>query len=766
MHPQNAVDTPLYAPAFAGLVASTVWSPPGLSLVTSVHFDVISLTAHPQHTSSVGISLSASVHVARPLGPHGLCDIQSVSLSGHVSGGPSAHQQTVLGGIDAEPVIVAGGNTGVLNTTAMGNLTWTDEGRALSAYVKSLLSAQHMYMALSAVSTVSALTPLGLLTLTDIPLAVEVQVGGFGDLGQHVSVERIFVSGGGVTSGGESYVATQVDAWLVNPTNEACYQLGRLEVGLYVENVQIGTVYTGPPHSQLSLPLGTSFHALNGTLSTPTAAASNALSTLLSGYTGGRTGSVTGRVLSVDARATWVQSALVGHTFTIPVAPLSQPLVHSVRMDTFFVNLNARTTDIAVTAAWSAPFSLDVQPVSASADLTFYNAEGSAVCRTSLPQTSVVGRERVGATRVVGNVTIAAHDIPLVITNDTAFEVFLGTMLTQTTVHLSVRGLVTLTAQVPQLDNTLTLSNVPVSVGLPLPGVNGFQHPPPRFASVDLLGGTARGMILGMVVELFNPSAAAGALGEVTFYISTNDTIIANVTLPELTMQSGWNNYSVVGYYNAPTGKQADVGVEFISTFVSGHPVECVLTGVPGEAGAANPLLRYAMGIVRTPATMPGNTYPLVAQAYIEVDILQFLAHGTVNIEMVMVNPFSASYTVHAWNINVYQPEHGHDKAHILANSAGTADPVWYISGGETFQTPKVTGKVEGLTLEALLKFVDRKEMSLSMDGDMTVGVGPTFTTLMHYSQDAFQAKFSSKAPPPPAPPSPPPPPPSSREHV
>ncbi|KDR75403.1 hypothetical protein GALMADRAFT_553913 [Galerina marginata CBS 339.88] len=182
----------------------------------------------------------------------------------------------------------------------------------------------------------------------------------------------------------------------------------------------------------------------------------------------------------------------------------------------------------------------------------------------------------------------------------------------------------------------ITLDSIKVNVSTTLNGLQGLKGMT-TINKVDVTGGTANGIDLGIAVSIFNPSSLKLSTGDLTLQLLRDGVVLGTTLLPNLTLNMGNNTINATSSFAANNSPQ---GTQTLNDFISKKDVQLTIAGFDGSTKIAS--LAQAFESLALEVTLPGLKTNLLGSAALEILPTTGTANNISHVTVSVANPFTA----------------------------------------------------------------------------------------------------------------------------
>lgn len=801
---------PLYNGAFANLLLSPVL--PGLT--SSLISDVGVLSAHltpSESRATIEFDLSVYFTVDSPLGPNGTMSANSLQMDVVVlwmndtvdATGAVTTVAVPVGTLTMpEPTSVfpldpsQGNHTLTFRTQVVATLALLEPYSNYEAFVGAFIAETGLVrLNFSGRANVSAAYLYGPLDIVDLPIVAGVSMQGGGGLKQTEEKQLDLLGNRACSTGPYCGVMMSMVASIVNPS-VLTMNLSNAWFDLYWNNARLGSLEVTP----LFMQPGYNGGMLASGFLNPAQADLPTMAQFMSEYVAGINHTVLLRGRDTDPNsdappapggpANAHDITLAGMTVSATSFGMTNvQLLGDFAITRFVIDFppsasapgTGEGTVLGVTALVTAEVSL---PPSLQMPLTLLSSNLNVDVGANGPAFGTLVADRFPVAYKDGSNTSIMLDVgtaSLTVTDASAFESFVTTMISSSTVSIDMDGQADPTAETNM--GTLALTGISQRADIELRGYNSFLAPDGvtsliNMVHLDILsaqpaagwtgvgnypgGGTIE---IACNVSLINPSQVAiRGIGLLELDMWWHGVRLATVRLANLSVESGtnwysdtcrgtfWNPLVVDGNFTAEL-----IARDFLSDYLNGGSNEVAISGrilQPDgtyQPGTTIPLLQPAFDSFRSSIVVPGNAIAFIDELVVtlnweEVVIIAEQGGGILYAQARLYNPFSVGITVTSLNLTVLA-------GNLSAPIAGwlAPDPSFtsiYLPPHSSISTPLLpvfllwTAPVKVCVLEMLmqhstgLSLVGSLDVWLDVDGPGTPNPANIFNQTMHCAQN------------------------------
>ncbi|KAJ7251753.1 hypothetical protein B0H12DRAFT_1234031 [Mycena haematopus] len=416
-------------------------------------------------------------------------------------------------------------------------------------------------------------------------------------------------------------------------------------------SLSLGTVVFSLSYQNLDLGLGTSTDTvivpgsnvitLKGTLQSQSNPADLAIvSGLFTNYLNSVISPVIATGVSTlqndNTTVSWLSIGLQALKLNVPLVPPS-PInpIQTISIGDFALNFSQDTPwapsaqSSTVKAALELPFGFSIKIGQIANDFNITMMDGSTVAGLSTPigastsQISVLGPKNTSGSV---DINISNTNLSVPTPEHPTFATFNTDLTNQALAPFRLVGHSRTIAQTAIGNITLDPINVNVSTSLKgLQGLKGMA----TIETVDVQGGTADGITLGIQVAIFNPSNLKLALGDLTLQLVRDGATLGTAVMSNLVLNMGNNTVQTSSNFQANKSPQ---GLQTLDDFVGKTDVQLSIAGFDGTTQIAS--LAPALSTLNIGVTLPALKT--------DCSTLQLSNHVTVT----LANPFTAALEV------------------------------------------------------------------------------------------------------------------------
>jgi hypothetical protein len=530
----------------------------------------------------------------------------------------------LLGTMNLPQTTINGGQDTMLDITSDFQIP---DRTIFDQFAKDLVSMSSLNWHLSASPDVQALG----ITFKSISFEKDVSISGLAGL-PNVTVTRFLVS-----SPDGVVVNINSTASIFNPSIVSMIPIGTLYMNLYFNGTLIASVVS----FNASLVTGENHLDISGRVAT--GVDPKILSELFTGYLGTSVSLLTSQTTSstINLYAPALKSlplkiALPGGNFTL----ISGIQIQNLALD--FTTGQYPAVSSSIKSALYIPFQIPVSILETTLNFALiYNQQ--VISQVAVPLVPAVSNQQNGT------LSLSFTGAPMTILNNATFSLFGKDLLLNGLVTAYLVGTASANVQTPL--GVLTLSGLPFSSEVPLKGFNSFSNFPITVETVDVQGGVAGQMVLGLNIVVPNPSSVLMNVGVTSMDMFYQGTFIGTTSFALDLKSFGNNPFTVQATYVQPGQPTAlDVGRTFLSRFLTGLSNPVTLQGSTRLAATTIPVLQQAFSSLVTTTTVPGLASVLIQSSIITVNIAAF----QIQVETVTNNPFSSQIALECLNFDVY----------------------------------------------------------------------------------------------------------------
>jgi hypothetical protein len=424
-------------------------------------------------------------------------------------------------------------------------------------------------------------------------------------------------------------------------------QLGLIQMDIAYDGVSLGTVSS----DNVTLQKGDNNILLKGTMKSQAAdpVAQQKVSTLFSNYIAGKVSNTTATGVSAAPNGrdpiTWLSEGLKSVTLHVALGA-DQPLkiMNSVSMGYLDLNFNndapysPHIVAPAVTAGFSIPFGFALNITEVTQNITLGLNNSGAFNSFAVLNVPYVPSQ---SDQAAGKLQFAIPDANIngIAGKEAVFNDYTYALTSSGNYTFLVAG--NATTKVNTTIGPLVLSGINFELPTQLNGLQFLNSTATVINSLDVTGGQADYLELGINVTMANPSDFSISTGDVSFAMMSESTTLGAVILKNLTLNRGSNDLTAVAQFDP---KSSQVGQDLLSSFVMGSDNSVQIAGQEGSTPIAS--LADALKDVSLSSTLPGLKAALIQGSALTV-LPSTLSDGVVHVKVSIANPFSAGMSIH-----------------------------------------------------------------------------------------------------------------------
>ncbi|KAJ6593726.1 hypothetical protein B0H19DRAFT_32612 [Mycena capillaripes] len=441
-------------------------------------------------------------------------------------------------------------------------------------------------------------------------------------------------------AGGINFVAVTN---LTNPSPFAL-TLGTVVFSLSYNNVDLGL---GTSTDTVITP-GSNKITLMGYLHSHTDPSELAVvSTLFTNYLNGKVSPVIATGVSTlqndNSSISWLSSGLQALKLNVPlVSPTPIDPIRTISIGDFALVFSEDTPwapsaeSNSVQASLELPFGFQVSIGEISNDFNITMTDGSTVAGLTTPlgasKSSISVINSANTTGVV-DINISNTNLSSSNSDHPTFAIF-NTDLTN--LPVAPFRLIGQSRAVAQMAiGTINLDPINVNVSTSLKGLQGLKGMA-SIESVDVQGGTADGITLGIEVAIFNPSNLKLSLGDLTLQLLRDGVALGTATMSNLVLNMGNNTVKTSSNFQANKSPQ---GLQTLDDFVGKKDVQLSIAGFDGTTSIVS--LAPALKTLNIDVTLPALKTNLLNTAALEVLSTTGRSSNVSHVTVSLANPFT-----------------------------------------------------------------------------------------------------------------------------
>ncbi|CAG8512217.1 15440_t:CDS:2 [Dentiscutata erythropus] len=441
----------------------------------------------------------------------------------------------------------------------------------------------------------------------------------------------------------------------------------------------------------------------------------------------------------------WLQDAFNGTELDV-IFPGRKNLsiIHGVTIDS--LDLEFSTTDqytpmassSLLTASFSIPFGFKLFVKQISQDIELFDGQ-TKLATLSIPFTTASGDSESG------NLTssFAPTQFKVVPGSENDFDDFAKRLTVEENVTLTMKGIANVISNT-SIGN-VTIDGIKFEVQTTLQGIQGLTSSPTVINSLKVTGGSAEHINIELLVSLSNPSnVKIGLNSDVIFDLICNDTIIGSVIIPNLVLERGQNNLTVLAQFS-PNGDEArQVGQNLLNNFLAGKPNNVSIKG-NSNSTTIEPL-RQAFETIELTTVMPGlvTETPILNRTFFSIRFNSlFDKKGKASIEI--FNPLDTVIRFLKIDANVTVK----NELIGIINQTFNENEQIVVQGGQSLISNDMELELK-ISVKAIKSLVDavNGDLKVNVTSNITISVGDEnggFVTDIDYSQNEVPTVLKNK---------------------
>ncbi|KAI8372839.1 uncharacterized protein BYT42DRAFT_578204 [Radiomyces spectabilis] len=419
-------------------------------------------------------------------------------------------------------------------------------------------------------------------------------------------------------------------------------ELGTIKLAIGYDGVNLGTAIA----EGVNLSQGDNQILLKGTLAPQNDTESlQKVGRLFSNYMSGKISNTTATGVSCAPNGRdaigWLSEGFQSVRLNVALGA-EEPLkiIHAVSMgylDLAF-DANAPYAPVAtapnVVADFSIPFGFSLAITEVQQNITLGTDADGDFAMISAPYAPAVSDQSTGKLQfAISNSAIAG--LP---GREAAFNNYIYSLTASDAYTFKVAGNASTKVNTPI--GAIELSGISFAVNSTLHGMQFLKSSPTIINSLDVIGGTADALQLGINVTIENPSDFNISTGDVRLAMLSQGEELGGVLLGGLSLKRGTNAVAATGTFNP---KVSDVGQNLLSTFVMGQDNPVSISGFNGSTAVAS--LNGAFADLKIDSTLPGLKAQLIQGSALTV-LPETVSNGMVHVKVSIANPFSATLKI------------------------------------------------------------------------------------------------------------------------
>ena len=437
-----------------------------------------------------------------------------------------------------------------------------------------------------------------------------------------------------------------VDATLSNPSI-ASIKLGGIQMQVYYEGTYQGTLSV----SQLNLVPGINVFNASGVIN-PQSGSLVQTGYFFSAYVAGKNSIVIlyPDALNPGAAAQWFINTVTNLTLTSQLHTNNFQALSLISGVSMIGQINASLPDTGspslggvAQTTFTNPFAFNITVMSATLNITISDVHNIAIGSVSVPWVTVnsatTGTNKILQLVLNGNLTI---------TNSTAFEQFIQTVLKTTGTTMNMAGVASVKANTGA--GIVQIDGVPTSASVAITGYNSFAGGLLAINSISIVGGSAGTLKFNVASTITSTSNVNLFLGSAYFNINyvLNGVfvVIGNASATNVALygsSAGYaNSLTFSGSFFQTGGNVNTAIIDALSNYVDQTSTALTLIG----STVSNPTpLQQALMVTQVNTTLAGVSEPIISSISIT---------GTSSCVMDINNPTSVTITVAAGALSAY----------------------------------------------------------------------------------------------------------------
>ncbi|CAG8702243.1 16443_t:CDS:1, partial [Racocetra fulgida] len=266
-----------------------------------------------------------------------------------------------------------------------------------------------------------------------------------------------------------------------------------------------------------------------------------------------------------------------------------------------------------LTASFSIPFGFQLYVQQISQEIELFDGK-TKLATLSIPYTTASGDSKSG------NLTsgFAPTQFKVIPGSEKNFDDFAKRLTMEESVTLKMKGIVNVMSNT-SIGN-VTIEGIKFNVQTTLRGIQGLTSSPTVINSLKVTGGSNDHIDIELSVSLSNPSNVKIILdSDVKFDLICNETRIGNVIIPNLVLDRGENNLTVLAQFSPNGDEEQQVGRNLLNNFLAGKTNNVSIKGNKNST----PLepLRKAFETIELTTVMPGlvTETPILKKAFFSI---------------------------------------------------------------------------------------------------------------------------------------------------
>jgi hypothetical protein len=370
---------------------------------------------------------------------------------------------------------------------------------------------------------------------------------------------------------------------------------------------------------------------------------------MFSDYINGRSSDM--KVVGVAVRPTpdskpisWLQAGFNGLTLNVKLDSKEDGrLIKNLGLGPLemkFSTANAWTPLLSapnVVAGFKMPFGFPLEMKQVEQDIAAYES-GVAMATMKIPMSAASG------TSASGQIVTAINNIPMqVISSQHArFSQFVHDLTLGSGKSLTMRGTVASIASTAIGD--VRIDGIKLDQNVNMQGLQGLATAPLITSNVQVRGGNANAMEIGLTCTMTNPSNIAMSIGDVTFRVFSQGQDVGRAVIRNMQLKPGSNSVSSVFYFSPKTASAQAAGRVMLEHFMSGVDHQIGISGFEGSTPVAS--LAQGLSKLRFTTTVPAIHDLMLRGSQYTLNLLTVPFTRKSKVRVQIYNPLDARVTI------------------------------------------------------------------------------------------------------------------------
>ncbi|CAH1760642.1 14912_t:CDS:2 [Entrophospora sp. SA101] len=350
-------------------------------------------------------------------------------------------------------------------------------------------------------------------------------------------------------------------------------------------------------------------------------------------------------------------------------------------------------------ADYVLPFDISLQVTEVSQDIKIYTQDQLEIASL----TSGFGPATNDASRIFIDIPATPLTAEQTDAGEQIFQDFLKNLTLGSALDFQIVGTSNVVANT--VIGNLTLTGIPLNTTTTINGFQGLGVKAPVISNLNLIGGTKDGLVMGLNVDLFNPTNFSLDAGSVDFEMFLDNQTVGFAHVANLLLTPADSNLTVTATLDPKNNPSAQ---KVLNSFLNGTQATIEIGGYEGSTTIAS--LTSAFTSLRISSALPPLTTKLLGKTSLGI-LPDTAKNGVAKASVDLINPFAADLSISS--IQSTLGFHGKQLATMNINNLPT--PI--VAAGN--KTTEITGLPVTLNLDPTFLFnvvrISAKEAGLDL---------------------------------------------------